>query len=225
MMNYCLLDLWPRCGDVGLSNSIQKTSGVFMFAFRRALLAAVAIIVATASASAVVFNPATNPLPGPPQDTLYTWTTNPAVFADSWYSDDANGDVGNQSAADVESVLETATWLGTALSFVSGGACTDSANCTTGSPNSGTWTFTSPANVFGIHFDDRFIAILYASAQSAFSISNLTHGVSNIYAYCSLENCNTGGGGSGVVPLPPALLLFGTALAGMTLLLRRRRRA
>jgi hypothetical protein len=189
-----------------------------MCAFRSALFAAATIALATSNASGAVFHPATNPISG------LTWTTTPAGFADSWYSSQANDDVGSQSPANVEAVLETATWLGTALTFVSGGACTNSANCTTGSPNSGTWTFTTPANVFGIHFDNQFIAILYAVAQSAFSISNLPNGVSNIYAFCSLTNCSTPNPVGDPVPLPPAIVLFGTALAGMGILALRRRR-
>jgi hypothetical protein len=68
--------------------------------------------------------------------------------------------------------------------------------------------------VFGIHFGNNFIALLFADALTAFSITGLSHGVSNIYAYDVAS-----------VPVPAALVLFGSGLAfiGLVDWLRRRR--
>lgn len=107
--------------------------------------------------------------------------------------------MGSQSPANVTNVLDS--WLSEPLNFVSGGACTVAANCSTSSPNSGIWTYSGTgANVFGIHFGDNFIALLFANALTSFTITNLPHGVSNIYALTT-------------TPLPGALLLFGSGFA------------
>ena len=144
------------------------------------------------------------------------WATTPAYTpSNSWFTDSANDDIGSQSPANVRQVLGTAAWIGSSLTFVSGGACTNAANCTTGPTNSGTWTYSgTAANVFGIHFGNNFIALLFADALTAFSITGLPHGVSNIYAY----NVAT-------TPLPAALVLFGSGLGllGFVDWLRRRR--
>ena len=150
-------------------------------------------------AEATVYHPATNPIDGD------TWSTTPAYApANSWYSDKSNADIGNQSPGNVELSLETATWIGVPLTFVSGGACGSFGVACTESTKSGSWTSSgTAAKVFGIHFGNNFIALLFADALTSFSISGLPHGVSNIYAH----NLNA-------VPLPGALWLMGTVLAG-----------
>jgi hypothetical protein len=178
-------------------------------------------------ASATVFHPAPDPIqiatgnPNHPTITNYDWTAT-AGFTGSWYSDLSHVDVGNQSPANVESTLEGPAWLNKALTFVDGGACdTAGVPCTTGPDNSGTY-LGKAANVFGIHFGDNFIALVYAAAIGKFSISGLPYGVSNIYAFCSLDNCSGNTNQTSVVPLPPAAILFGTALVGLAGLGRRR---
>ena len=152
---------------------------------------------------ATVFHPATNPITSP-SDKPFAWSTTPAYApAFSWYSDESNKDIGNQSPSHVESVLESSAWLGMQLNFVSGGDCDIATNCTKGANKSGTWTYSGTgANVFGIHFGNNFIALLFANALTSFTITNLPHGVSNIYALTS-------------TPLPGALLLLGTGVAFM----------
>ena len=165
-------------------------------------------------AGATVFHPASDPIVN--GDDSFNWDTTPAYLpANSWYSDRANIDIGSQSPANVRLVLGTATWIGSPLTFVSGGTCTIAANCTTGPNNSGTWTYSgTAANVFGINFGHNFIALLFADALTGFSITGLSNGVSNIYAY----NVAT-------TPLPAALALFGSGLGllGFVDWLRRRR--
>jgi len=139
------------------------------------------------------------------------------------HSNTPTGDIGAQNPANVEAKLESAAWLGVPLTFVGGGACGASPgfanNCSAFENDTdgkgGTSNLT--ANVFGIHFGDNFIAVLYADAVSGFSISGLSNGVSNIYAF----NTNT----VSQVPLPAALPLFFAALSllGLGGWLQRRR--
>lgn len=168
---------------------------------------------AASGADATVFHPALNPIIDGKKSA--DWATTPVyVLSNSWFSDSANTDIGSQSPANVRQVLGTAAWVGSPLTFVSGGACTIAANCTTGPSNSGIWTYSgTAANVFGIHFGNNFIALLFADALAAFSITGLPHGVSNIYAYNVAST-----------PLPAALVLFGSSLGllGFVDWLRRR---
>ena len=188
-----------------------------MVRVRSMLLAAVCAFAislgANSGAGAAVFHPATAGLTG--------WTATPG-YIDSWYSSLANDDIGEQSPANVEAVLESASWLNIALTFVQGGPCaTNGVVCTSGN----TGTYTGPgANVFGIHFDNKFIALLYTTGITSFFITGLPNGVSNIYAFCSLNSCIGGGSGNDPVPLPAPFILMGTVLAGTYLVGRWRRR-
>ena len=123
------------------------------------------------------------------------------------------------AAGVVETTLESASWLNMSLTFVDAAGCT-TAGCPTGfntgsSPGPYGAVFTLPAgevaDVFGIWYDNKFLALLYSSPISAFTIDGLPNKVSDIFAY----SVNP-------VPLPPAVLLFGTALVGMGVLGRRR---
>jgi hypothetical protein len=185
----------------------------------RSIALAMLVLVAlslTSVAKATVFHPASDPIED--NKKTFDWSTTPGYLpSNSWYSDNANKDIGGQSPTNVRQVLETATWIGVPLTFISGGTCTVPANCTTGEGNSGTWTYSgTAANVFGIHFGNNFIALLFADALTAFSITGLPNGVSNIYAYNVTAT-----------PIPAALLLFGSGLGiiGFFDWLRRRRMA
>jgi hypothetical protein len=66
--------------------------------------------------------------------------------------------------------------------------------------------------VWVLKFDAAMIAVLFDTAVSSLTFSGLPAGLSHYDL-------------GGVVPLPPAVLLFGTALVGMGLLGRRRKKA
>ena len=192
-----------------------------MSSLRVGLLSALAIVatsLASGPVSATVFNPATNPILGPPQDTPYTWTVIPNTYTESRYSDDFNGDIGNNSPANVAAVLSTAPWFGTPLTFVSGGDCGTNAVTCTSNPNvggvggsSGSIT-TVGANVFAIHFGQNYLAFLYDPGIFNFAISGLPQGVSTILAFNCL-GCEVPPPGPGEVPIPGAAFLMGSVLA------------
>ena len=140
-------------------------------------------------------------------------------------SDSSNTDVGNQSPGNVESVLESAVWFNQPLTFVGGGACGASPNfangCSAfdnggGNSNKG-GVSELEGNVFGIHYGNNFIAVLYSEAVSNFQINGLRFDVSNIYVFNTVSQ----------VPLPAALPLFLTALTllGLGGWIRRKREA
>lgn len=164
----------------------------FFNGIARAGLFAVGLAFLSQQANAVVFNPAPNPIGSS------TWTAT-SGFSESIYSNLSNSDIGNQSPANVETVLETAAWFGQELTFVGGGACGTTGVTCDGNTKSG--VSTNAASVFGVHFGNNFIAFLYPTAISNFSISGLPNGVSNIYSF----NVSS-------VPLPAALLSLATSL-------------
>lgn len=139
-------------------------------------------------------------------------TVSPLPFADVRSSDNSNADVGNQSPSNVEAVLESAAWFNTPLTFAGGGACGTSPNFANGCSafENGTKGGSSniAANVYGVHYGNNFIAVLYSQIVSGFEISGLSNGVSNIYAFNS---------GVSPIPVPAALPLFLTALAALGL--------
>ena len=140
-------------------------------------------------------------------------TVSPLPFEIALSSNDSNTDIGNQSPANVRTKLSSAAWFNTPLTFVGGGACGASPGFANGCSafendtdgKGGTSTLT--ANVFGIHFGNNFIAVLYSDAVSGFDIFGLSNGVSNIYAF----NTNS----VSQVPLPAALPLFLAGIAGL----------
>jgi hypothetical protein len=176
---------------------------------RAALLLAL-LLTATTGAQATV----TNTLPA---GVLVSPDTYTAVRA----SDQANVDIGSQSPTDVEIALESAAWFNQPLTFVGGGSCLlPASNCTTfdNGQNAKGGSSTIVADVYGVHYGNNFIAVLYSDLQSGFGISGLGHGVSNIYAFNTAVS---------QVPLPAALPLFFSALAmlGLGGWVRRRRAA
>ena len=136
------------------------------------------------------------------------------------HSNTPTGDIGAQNPVNVEAKLESAAWFGMPLTFVGGGACGASPgfanNCSAFENDTqgkgGTSNLT--ANLFGIHFGDNFIAVLYSDAVSGFTISGLSNGVSNIYAFNTVSQ----------VPLPAALPMLLSALALLGLFASRRKR-
>lgn len=142
-------------------------------------------------------------------------TVTPNTFTQAFYSNASNTDVGNQSPANVTSVLST--WFGQSLILVGGGACASSPtyanNCATYTQGGGISNLT--AQVFGVHFGDRFIALIYAAPVNGINILGLRFGVSNIYAF----------NGTPEVPAPGAIWLMGSALAGLGFAATRRKRS
>jgi hypothetical protein len=185
--------------------------------FVAAALTAVGVLLSS-GAQADIFS-GTNPPgfsytvpPGNPPNGTFTPTITPDTYTQWVYSSDSNTDVGSQSPTG-DPLTFALTQLGLpagSLSFVGGGSC--GTGGTTCSGGDGTYSGAA-ASVFGIHFDNKFLVLLYPSAITSFAIAGLSNGVSNIYAW-----------GTSAVPLPPALLLFGTALAGMGILGRRRKK-
>ena len=171
---------------------------------RTALVLAVLLSLAPKVAQATVYHPAPNPIISTSPGGTFAWSITPGDPVGTWYSDKSNSDIGNQSPGNVEIKLESPTWLGAPLTFVSGGSCAIATNCTTGPYKSGTWTYAgTPASVFGIHLGKKFIAVLFSSPVDSFFITGLPNGVSNIYAFNLTAT-----------PLPGALWLMLSAMAG-----------
>lgn len=146
-------------------------------------------------------------------------TVSPGTFVQAFYSDDSNTDVGNQSPANVLAVMQA--WFGETLTFVGGGACGASPgfsnNCTafdngSGPSNKGGISNLT-AQLFGVHFGNRFIAFLYSGPVNGFEINGLRFGVSNIYAF---------NGEGNEIPVPGAIWLMGAGLAGLGFARRRK---
>lgn len=173
-----------------------------------AALAVSAMAAGSASATVVPFgNPA-----------FPAVTVAPGGFVQAFYSDDSNTDVGNQSPANVLAVMQT--WFGETLTFGGGGACgaspSSANNCTAfdlGGGNSNKGGISNlTAQLFGVHFGNRFIAFLYSGPVNGFQIDGLRFGVSNIYAF----------NGEGTdIPVPGAIWLMGAGLAGLGFARRR----
>ena len=148
-------------------------------------------------------------------------TVTPNTFTAVRSSNQSNVDVGSQNPANVESVLESAIWFNTPLTFVGGGACGVSPNfangCSAFENGSKGGISNLVANVYGVHYGNNFVAVLYSELIAGFEIDGLSNGVSNIYAFNS---------GVSPVPVPAALPLFLTALSmlGLGGWWRRRRR-
>lgn len=81
-----------------------------------------------------------------------------------------------------------------------------------GNQNTTSYTYTGSTayDVYTVHGDSWYLAFLFSSPITSFSISGLPNNISGIYGFNA--------------PIPPAALLFGTALVGMAMLGRRRRK-
>ena len=151
-------------------------------------------------------------------------TTDPSNWLDAVYSNESNVDVGNQSPPTVETVLESAAWFNTDLTFVGGGACgaapTFTNNCTQqdlgGGNSNKTGESNLTANVFGVHFGNNFIAFIFDQPVNGFEIFGLRNGVSNIYAFNSATP---------EVPIPGAIWLMGAGLAGLQVARKKKKSA
>lgn len=134
-------------------------------------------------------------------------TVLPVPFSQVRSSDNSNTDIGSQNPANVEAALESAAWFNTPLTFVGGGACGSppnfANNCLATELQTKGGISNLEANVFGVHFGNNFIAVMYSDLVSGFGIDGLAHGVSNIYAFNSAVS---------QVPLPAAFPLFMAAL-------------
>jgi hypothetical protein len=132
----------------------------------------------------------------------------------AYYSDVSNTDVGSQNEANVIGVLEG--WFGTNLTFVGGGDCSVlNIGCTADDANNNSGDSTKLGNVYGVHFGNNFLAFLYSNPINDFHIEGIAHGVSNIYVFNSPST----------VPIPAAAWLFGSGLACLGWVSRRRRKA
>jgi hypothetical protein len=169
-----------------------------------AALAACSVLAVAGAANATVIPSTSSSFP--------SVTVTPSPYTIGYYSDQSNVDVGSQDPANVETVLEG--WFGQQLSFVGGGACgangTIANNCTT---SNGGGSSNLTAQVFGVHFGNRFIAFLFPQPVNGFSILGLRFGVSNIYAFNGAQ-----------VPLPAAVWLMGAGLAGLGFASKRRKK-
>src|SRR5262245_56440922 len=182
----------------------------------------------SSNAGATVVSPFPDPYSGPPGPAgPFNWTATPG-YIQTWYSNNQSADVpgGNGNPTNVEAALESAAWMNMSLTFVGSIGCGTGIICPNGGSGPTQQTYTLPigvnANVWGVHFDNKFAAFLYGSAIHSFAISGLGQGISGIFAFCSQSGCGDNNTGPPPqVPLPPAVLLFGSALVGLTVLGRR----
>lgn len=75
------------------------------------------------------------------------------------------------------------------------------------------------AAIWGVHWDNHFLALVFAQAISSFTITGLEQGVSGVFAF-NLQTITH----QQETPLPGALLLFGSVLSGGYLFSKCRRK-
>lgn len=180
-------------------------------------LTAVTLSLSAGSANAAVTYCDTSTVTGCPGAISLSFTINHTdTLLKAVYSDAANADFAaatgssGQNAANVNAALQV--WFGISLTTVGGGHCGDLGSfCTTGAGNSGTSSLLG--NVFGVHFGNNFIGFLFSMSFNDFQISGLPNGVSNIYAF-----------NGAVTPIPAAAWLFGSGLAVLGFVGRKRKK-
>ena len=127
-----------------------------------------------------------------------------------WTSNDANTDIGSQSAANVWNwVASTSGYVGT-LDLVS-------FNDSIGGGSTGSFNFgSSLANFVALHYGNKESLFYFANGISQFDLNFIQGnlGLSNYRAY---------GTSPPIIPLPAAAWLFGSALLGFVALSNRRR--
>jgi len=136
-------------------------------------------------------------------------------------SDEANTDIGSENLANVATALGSLSWFNTTLSGGAGGACgaspTYANGCTQvdlgGGPSNKQGTSNLTGNLFGVHFGNTFIAVLFSSPISDFQINDLRYAVSNIYVF-DAKVAQT--------PIPAAAWLFGSGLAFLGFVRRKK---
>jgi hypothetical protein len=174
-----------------------------------ALLCAVGLVVGvTSNASATIFYSLAS-MPG----ALPATTVSPAYdqFVGSCSTSGGNCQ-GNTTGTgpDNLSLATQTTWLNDNSLFpvtASGGTQISGSLST----NTGTFSNGTAYQIWAVHGDSWYLAFFYATAIVSFTISNLPNNISGVFSF-------------NPVPLPPAVILFGSALFGMSLLARRRKK-
>jgi hypothetical protein len=201
-----------------------------MFGFRRALLpAAIVFSVLFSSSSStqanILYGTNADPLP---QGILVTagyieWAascTTQGGYCQLFPNDTTTGPSGFDISTQVSWLNANTDWgpVTTDITGSLGGGTNPTANTT------------NSYRIWAFHQDQYYIALLYSSAINSWSLTAPTtgqfSGISGIFAFHPSTSCPPGTGcGSDVVPLPPAILLFVSGLAGLGLIgIRRRRR-
>ena len=157
---------------------------------------------ATSPYSATVIYDANGPSPPPPQTTTFSISWDSSVTLQTvWYYN--GGDVPNQGDSSLTATVQ-ALVSDPSLTLVG-------KDVLVGSPSGATNTGTD-GSVYAVHFDTQELIFIFSGA-TGITLSNFTaNGLSNIVAF------------GAAVPLPPALVLFSSALVGMGILGRRRRK-
>jgi hypothetical protein len=152
-------------------------------------------------------------------------------YSDFWYSTKAFGkksDIGINSLTNIETVMETSTWIGQGLASTGGGAC--GASGVSCGKKAASYSG-AEANVFVVVYNKnkKVLTFLFDEAVSQFDIAKLSK-VTAIYAFLTdqpaalpvlsqfVETAPTYQN-----PLPAAVWLLGPGVAGFFYLSRRRR--
>jgi len=130
------------------------------------------------------------------------------AFDKSQFGSPANKAVGGQSAANVETVMESADWFNQELYYV--GQVDDLGGET------GETSTKLQGNVYYYHAGNNAMAWYFDELQEGFSVysGDSANGWSNLRVFSTNMS---------VVPIPAALPLFGAALLGLVVLSRRRK--
>lgn len=150
-----------------------------------------------------------------------TIVVDPSDFSNFAYSDQANTSPGQPTTTAVSTFINTYFGAGSTTAGDGSILFTKEAGGSGAGPGNDQGKTSFLELVFGttayefiaIHYDNQYLVLLYDDAVNYFKIMGLNAGVSGVLGF-----------NASVVPLPPAAILFGTALIGMTVLRRRRAR-